>query len=923
MLAIELKLRQFSLLAVALYLYLLITGLFYFMLNRITSSDNPTYRMSLQSHWNFGNEPSALAIPISVIIGFAFVFSYHNLIRLKVPKLAIWKLSILMMPSSIILFLLVLQFLLGKLSIDFAQIDLLSILSNAFKDYFWMGIFSFCVSLLVAILFFASSMVLPKENEHNEESLRLISWFIPPIISTSLLLSRSINSNELIKSLLWLFFAAVFSLLVFISFATNKKLKSDMALVMIIFVIVFVNLYFKRPRQLITWRPTFEIFQISNSRFLICALFLGGLAALMIFFFPKNRLLALQATLGGVLYLSLAPWNALLNASTDNFHFGEMVGTWYSAKLLGYSSYNEVEYPRGLLINFIPAEVGNFFSIGFPETYAFWFIILSFFIGVAVTLALRQYIDISLVYALLLVLPKVNGYNEIDILIFLGVISVVSLSKRDSITLSYHVFVGASCWLFIYLVPGQGVIYSLLVLFYLLVFHLYNCLGSNDFRTYLSGQLKNFTVLGSVLFFMSLALRDQILWVLGNSRVSNYMFGDYWLRKAFDPQVFPFSIRFLPILLVPLLLAFYYVYRNKIGITSKIFLVLSNFYMVIISARWFGRVDSGLSRIGVGFMIMLVFLVLPIFSNRPVSFRAGPKFQALTLSLILCLSLGFAVPSLGGSLEPVSPSVLKETIYKGQTDTGLKYQKIQGLVNSLQYADLATFNMTGGDALSLYTGIPGYGGIQSAYTVTNDRQESRWVKRLIESKINFVVGGFEYPFDGSGFGGRAPLALNWLVRNFQPIECGEFQIAIPHERMTSSFQTLNAFKCAVPTSPQAALELWNKMDSTVQDLEFSFQSWKKPKILRDEKGMQGGEFGYLYLDVKGLANFSVDCSLPARANMTLTGMREGQEIDFTFNAYLRTGSYTFNPKIFPISSFSTKPLKLFLEDSACKLVPLN
>jgi hypothetical protein len=87
--------------------------------------------------------------------------------------------------------------------------------------------------------------------------------------------------------------------------------------------------------------------------------------------------------------------------------------------------------------------------------------------------------------------------------------------------------------------------------------------------------------------------------------------------------------------------------------------------------------------------------------------------------------------------------------------------------------------------------------------------------------------------------------------------------------------------------------------------------------------MQGGEFGYLYLDDNGLANFSVVCGLPATANMTLTGMRGEQEIDFTFNAYLKTGSYTFNPKIFPISSFSTKSLKLFIEDSSCKLQPPN
>jgi hypothetical protein len=523
---------------------------------------------------------------------------------------------------------------------------------------------------------------------------------------------------------------------------------------------------------------------------------------------------------------------------------------------------------------------------------------------------------------MLLLLPPANGYNEIDILIFLSLILVVRFSLTKGSTVSFHLVTGASCWIAVYLVPGQGVIYTMLALFYLLFIHFNNLRESQNLKSYIKGNFKNFSVLIAVLLMTVITQREQLLWVLGNSRVSNYMFGDYWLRKAFDPQVFPFSIRFLPIILAPLLLTLYISFRKHLGITSRIFLFTSIFYMILISARWFGRVDSGLSRIGIGTLIMLVFLILPIFSTRSAAFKVVSKYQALTLGLIFSLSMGLAIPANGGSLEAISPSSLSQSTYKSQIETGLRYQRIKDVFAALENPSEKVFNMTGGDALSLYTGIPGYGGIQSSYTITNDRQEKRWLDRLVRSNITSVIGGFEYPFDGSGFGGRAPLILNWLIENYQPMECGDFQIAIAKNLVSTYSEELRTFGCTIPGTPQLTLDLWNKMDSTVIDLEYSLQSWKKSK---DSKQLSGAILNmpeFLKIQGSGLVNFEVLCQnsvVASASSIKLTGMRGGQKIEFTFYAFLESGPYTFNPRIFPISSFSDEALTLSIENSSCIL----
>ena len=914
--------RTFSLSIVVLYIYLTALATALFALNQLTNRSGNSFRVSLQSRLGFGTEPSTLTVITSLLIAFIFYLCLMPLVKKKNFASSTETFASLLLPSGILFTVTMSQFFLGKIDLRNSGFSIISALQQVWLGNFWTRILSYGICVFVVVAYLMVLRRTKKFDRSNSIVAVFLPWWLPLIVDLSFLVTSKVTLPISTRYFLWLTLSVSSTLVLGFALTQYKKLASRLVLAFFGFVMTFIALYLRRPTQVLTWRPNLILQDLSAERFFLFAAIVAFLVSFSMIGM-KQLFRRIQFVTGGLWALFSVPFATFNVASADNFHYGEFMGSWFNTNALGLIPYRDIEYSRGLLTHYIPASFGNFLSPGFPESFNYWFVFLSFLIGIYFTFVMKSLLPLPLVFTLLMILPKANGYHEIDILMLLTLVNLIAglADPRYRKISTYLLF--PTCIFWILLTPGQGIILSCLAITAFIYVYFSNFREMNIF---LFSRQSLIPLLVTIFFTVVVfrALLPAISWVIRNSPVNNQLFGSGWLNQSLAPEDFPISLRFVVLVIAPVLFLYVLSRFSMFDFMGRVLAVLTILYLILISGRWFGRVDSNtMSRIGTGFLIALIILVLPLLFNLYRRKYFFNSLQTPTLVLIFVFALSWN-PFNVNSFVPRQPAtIVQDANYSLMLERGNTYRRISDFSQSLFGSQTRMLNLTGANALDQYLRIPGLGGIHSPYVVTNDPQEIDWLDRIKIGNPNFILGGYgslgSGAYDGAGLGGRAPQVLTWIILNYEVSDCGEFIAAVPKKDFPKLRIKLENEGCTVPSNQIENLSLWSRMDSTPLDLGSSLLSWPIPDqqnsdlINIDRQSVQ-----ISLQDLSDPLRFRLKCKSPENALFSISSTSQRNPINFSFSARVESGEFAFKPAIFPITTLLNGQIVLTLRKSLCE-----
>ncbi len=901
------------------YIYVISIISTFFTIEKFSRNQNTTYRLSLQSQMGFGVEPSTLTITtcFSITIVFFIVFIIALQHKSAIPVLKLF--GEMVFPSAIIFSVTVIGLVFGKIDLRLPIFSSNEISKNVWVSTSWASVTSFGIAILISFLL---SMILFRKNQSALETPRMFSfipWLIPIIINTGFLAALTGASTSYDRFLIWFTIVPNLILLILFSIHTLNRKFEQIVITIVLCASIFIYLFSHRPTQVVTWRPDLQLKSITDARYLFFSLLVSiivGIFLLLVTNFYHWVPVIIAGLWGGF----GSHINSTVVSSLDNFHYGELMGYWLGFSEFDQLPYKSVEFPRGVFVNVIPAAFGDFLSNGYPETFSYWFVFLSFLLGILFFLVAKWYMPIPAIFFLLILLPKPNGYYEIDLIMGIIVLGFVALLQRIKSYNSLFFFAPLFAILLILLTPGQGVICIILLLFIALV-HLRQ--NKISLRFLLSWPWVIYFIGVSAL--AAFLILPSLLWVVRNGEVNNVMYGDNWLGKIFIPQQFPLSLKFGILLLAPVLLIILLIklpslknFQKQLGFAAVI-------YLIAISGRWFGRVDQqDMSRIGAGLFLFTIIFVVPLTLRRSTSERIS---MAGFLSLTLTISLAIAFLPFNQSIN--FQQIKSSSTLSGQSlemhQRGEIYKRITELEAGLYGAGIKRLNLTGGQAIDEYLGTRSIGGIESPYVITNDVQESAWKTRLEKSGVNIILGPYGSlgagAFDGSGIGGRAPQVLSWMINRFTPLDCGLFTIAISKSDIKKKIVYLNSQGCVAPTTGVELLSLWNRIDATQSNLGWSLLSWKSNETLQNQSLDKGSSsINVLLPKSTDLLGINLKCSSPQLVDFYIESSIDGEIIRHVFSAQVQSGTFNFKPGIFPITTILGGKFTLWLNSATCNFI---
>jgi hypothetical protein len=913
------KKQQFSLIVSFFYTYLLLIGSIFLLLESNTRRQNPTYRMSLQSQMGFGVEPSVFTILICFLVSGTFYLLVLYSLKIKSAVTVLKIFSQMILPSSIIFSIFGLGALFGKVDLRLANYSMPEILKMPWQTTSWTTLANFGLEIVLALLFAIFIAKRAENSQLTSKGMSYIPWLLPVVVNTGFLSAVSGASTSHDKYLIWFtVILNLFFLILYSAFTTNSVVEKALV-AFVLGVSLFIYLFSHRPTQVLTWRPGLQQVSIPSGRYLLFS-FLAATFLFLFLLFKMNFEYWVSVVTAGFWFGLTSQINSSIVSSLDNFHFGELMGYWLGFSEFNQFPYRSVEFPRGLFVNVIPAAIGDLLSNGFPETYAYWFVALSFLLGSAFFVVARIYLPIPIVFTIIMLLPKPNGYFEIDFamgLVLLGFIALLDKQRMHERLLIWMPLLGI---FLILLAPGQGSIFTALLVVVLTLHFRQNRISLKFLKNW-----KWVLYFVSIIFSSILLILPSIKWVLRNGRINNSVYGDFWMGRLPIPEVFPISLRFGILLLVPVLLFVLISNYQNLKNTHKQVGIASLIFLIAFSGRWFGRVDQqDMSRIGAGLLVFLIIFLVPLTIRKSTS-EGIALVGILTLSLTASVAMAYFPFNQNINFQNDRSSPMSGPQYAEMVQRGETYKRIQEVEKSLFGDGVSRLNLTGGQAIDVYLGKKSSGGIESPYVITNDAQEIDWYQRLQKANVNIVLGPYGSlgagAFDGSGVGGRAPRILSWIINEFAPVDCSDFSLAIRKSDLINNLSILTEHGCVVPPTRAGILELWNRIDATQSNLGRSFLSWNSSTQIDNLTSSVKTNVAQVSLsDSTQLMRIKVSCVRPQLVIFRIDSTDSYEPITHTFSAEIQSGEFDFKPNIFPIVSLLKGQFSLSIESPECGFV---
>ena len=875
---------------------------------------NNSFRISVQSINGISQQPNSLTVPILGLVFVLFLILFNKFINFS-SEIFLQRVVRIIYPSIylllIIIYRLIFNFenLIGQNGLSFK-----GIINDALPESTWG------VLILINITVIISPIIAKFIDAKLIEKYDFIGFLLPILLFVThqmiSLLTHELYSNGTSHRYETLFRLVLFASCIFMYFLAAKKIsqnnniKIKNLIPLIIFVLTFIVLFLRIPSFVYSYRPTFNPIVVEEPRILIFVLLFSlvfGLIVLGIIRFNGNYLLSL----GGLFYIFSTPFEKLIVPNLDSYHYGEYIGLWFNTKIQNLQPYTEIEYPRGLFVNFLPAAVGNFLSPGNPELQNFWLIILGYLSGFGMVFLLSYWMPTKFALLSVLLLPVPNNYVEIDYVAFSFILASLLLLKKSYFLVGSS-FILLSIPLLILAFPGQGVISSFLMC--IILFN-YRLKVIQSIKGSLRLYIFIYTLIAICYVFVFSMLLSAIKWVFRNSVANAQFFSDGWVNKFLFSENFPISLRWFMLALLPLLILFYIIYEKELQLDEKILLMVGVFYLILISGRWFGRTDFEiLSRVGIGGLAFVLLIIIPLFWKT--------LYPKNTMSLVVVFSIVFALatPFKSINLNFISMDRVEASVigFKQNSDYNEYGENLLDLKNKLNYFfgnNPKVINLTGGSASDYYMKIPSVGGIQSPYMIINDDQENEWLSRLQQNDVN----GFYGPYgsfggikaDGTTIGGRAPKVLKWLMDEFNVIKCDNVYMGIKNAVDLRQ----SALECSTPKTAQEKLDYWDVINGSSSNLGNSLTMWARGDGNREQtailQNLKTQKIISKVIRFTCLDNFTDQELKIAGKN------KDGEYISTIFYANLSTGISEISSEIFPINNLVEGDLNLIIENKAC------
>lgn len=914
------KFFQWILISFLTIVYLSVFSLTLILINNFTISSNNSYAISLQSRFAFGTQPSSLVIPVAFVltIPFFYLWRFINSSNQR-RKLASTYLNLTLAPH-IICYLVTFKFLLGTLSFEAltmgAKTAVLSSLTGS----------PFTIFIIIPLTFIAAIPLTRYVSENQNfvtnklVSVRTYSWIllISSYSSYYFAFTAFTKNSSTVEIILFVFLFLNF--ITYLHFATPDRFpvvkKGFLAIVLAIDLGIFIRVHV--PAFFGTFEPNFTIDKINffriNLLILVCSVLLA--IGIVLTKYYRHYILTIIA---GLLYLGTISIAHVSYTALDLFDGGELFGNWFETKNLHLTPFKDIEYPRGLLSNYLPASFAHYFTYGHADMFAIFFIFLALILGMGFYLVMSRYLKPTWIFFLLLLLPIPNSSWEIDFSFFIIFLFFVQNYQSHRFAKYLLVAIPSVELIFILAAPGQALVIGV---------PMFGVWLATAFTLY---KQKSFfypsLIITAVTFLSFLYLvRTQIFygvrWALLDAPWNNIAFGDGWPFRLLNHEEIPIIFRFFGFLLAPVILYILVFKRSTLRSPEILLLVLGLIYILTISGRWYGRADSNfISRIGYGVIIVCTFILLPVASNFKNAYKLNSLF-VITFAIVSSLSISQS--AVADFSNPSLPTTVSQT-YPVQS----QYFTFGNQLSEIRSVELAfinsgkpsIFNMSGGLGASYYTGIPTVGGIESAYTVTNKVQIHDWLKRLETSNPQLVYGDYGLMglgvIDYSNFTSRAPEVFHWLATNYIPFRCNNLGYAYKIGSLDNALRTkLAGLGCTFPSNDQQILTNWRSMDGTQSDIGRSLQTWAPSKNLI--KPINQNSILIPPTEVGEPITTGITCSSISNLQLLLSGVgRDGSTLSTAFTASVRSGVVTLKPTIFPIASLIQGDLKLSIVSTQC------
>jgi hypothetical protein len=879
-------------------------------------------RISLQSRYGFGSEPSSTLIIFLILCFLVYLLSFFilTLIKSDLNFSTFQNFVRLVFPTFLLTLVLFARILINNLSLGVPEISgFYAFIGYLLSGNNWTLLFILNISVLISqIIIFGFKTRILIRSEKIEQHLRIIGWLIPISIFQAFNISKFYFDSHVIS--FFLLVLILLSLFIFNIAISNLQIRRLTLFVMTCFTLISICLI-RIPVVLYSWRPEWTFIKIDSTYFVFFIISFVILLTLPIVL-KKISINFTYLAIAAIYYTFAIPLETSIVPLVDSLHYGEKIGLWFNQEYGDLSPYSELEIHRGLLVNNFPAKIGNFISPGNPETFKFSFLIFALILGPLVFLALRNFIGSSRIISILLLLPVPNGLVEIEFLYFSFLLLVIYYCYRHKVDFYLIALCLFAFPILILLAPGQGIVFILLTL--IVVFF-----NISKFNFVISKIKLVFSILFLISFVLiviknSLSIKSAVLWVVRTGSANSSMYGDNWIIRLYQTDQFPSNIRWAVLFIIPILIFLNIIYLKYLNSLQTLFIILIYVYTILMSGRWFARVDTDSpSRIGIGLITLSLFLIFPLVSTL------RKKIYPYVFSLVFLIMLFFTIQAInfnpmisGSGYREISTPSSQALNLPVEKKLGQQYRDVSFLIRSIFGQNPFVTNISGGSASDFYMKIPSRGGIQSSYLIVSDDQELEWISRLEKSNVNLLYGGYSQlggiTADQTSLATRAPLFSRWSIANFTPFRCKDIYFAIKNTSLNVYKSKLQNMGCIFTESPKVKLRFWGDIDQTPKNFDNSFYMWKKAEQnfnlkLFDPKVIQFMDYNSNFWN-----KVRLDCAgAQGTFEIELYKITDGDVLRTKFSTALKDGIISWDSRIFPIFNLGEGKTFMSLTNSPC------
>ncbi len=902
-------------------------SIFSFVLVKINANSNQVFnpRISPQSRYGFGSDPGPTLV-ILLIFSFLLYLSFFiilNLIKTHFGSLDLQNFIKLVYPTFLLSLIIFVRVLINKLSLQVPEVDgILTIFNYLLSGNNWTIIFILNISILFTQIIVLSLKSTSTLNVHKvEQFIKILGWLVPISIFQIFNISKFYLSND---PFMFSFFALLLlSLFILIMNVPNLQIKR-----FVLFLIAFLTLsaicITRIPLVLYSWRPEWTFIKIDSTIFLIFTLIFTLLLTIPILS-KYVSLNFLYISIASIYYTFAIPHEVSLAPDEDSLHYGEKIGLWFNQEFGQLSPYSELELPRGLLVNYFPAKIANFLSPGNPETFKYSLIIYALILGPLIFLALKQFLGITKSISILLLTPFPNAFVEIEFFFFCLLLIFVYLLNRFKLDILFISFSFLSFPILIMLAPGQGLVFIILFLVVLFFNRRRFYIEKNGVKQTLSFLIFLTFILVSTINFSS--IKSALIWVIRTGSANSSMYGDNWIARLYQTDLFPSNIRWSVLFIIPFLMLINILYFKKLNRLQTLLIILIYVYCILMSGRWFARVEIDIpSRIGVGVINLTLFLIFPLIGTL------SKRIINYVFSLFYLVLLFFTIPAINFSPLVPAPNFRDISIPSSQIlnsplerNRGNQYRDVSFLVRSVFGENPGAANISGGTASDFYMKIPSKGGVQSTFLIVNDAQELEWLSRLEKTNVQLLYGGYSQlggiAADQTSLATRARLFSKWSITNFIPFSCKDVYFALKLTSLDIYKDELTKLGCRFAETSKDKLKFWEAIDYSLKNYDNSFYMWSKnlvsynPKLFDPQVIQLSGNNSSYWNKVQ------VDCKGAIGAyEIELYKISGDGVLRTNFSTTLRDGVISWDSRIFPIFNLGPEKTFMNLRNSPCVVI---